>query len=180
MKALLAISLCSIFSLGGCVIAPPAGGGSSSAMSSTPYEKMPSGIIGNRGGYDDQQLAPDVFRVSFVGNGFTPKQDAISMLMRRASEVTKSHGYSYFSIVSEATKWSGGWGTKPTPVAFRTYTPSDTALLKGGEGAGLTAIFVPEGFPWCAILIKCYNTRPKGNNSYSAAEILAQTHLDAQ
>jgi len=34
--------------------------------------------------------------------------------------------------------------------------------------------------PWCAILIKCYHTQPKGNNSYNAESILANVHSGLQ
>jgi len=53
------------------------------------------------GGYRDMQLAPDTFRISFVGNGYVSKGRAQDYAMRRAAEITLRHGYRYFVVLDQ-------------------------------------------------------------------------------
>ena len=53
------------------------------------------------GGYRDTQLAPDMFRISFVGNGYVSKAQAQDYAMRRATEITLRHGYRYFVVLDQ-------------------------------------------------------------------------------
>ena len=58
----------------------------------------PGGLFG---GYRDMQLAPDTFRISFVGNGYVSKGRAQDYAMRRAAEITLRHGYRYFVVLDQ-------------------------------------------------------------------------------
>ena len=53
------------------------------------------------GGYSDTRLAPDLFRVSFAGNGFTSAQKAYDFALLRAAELTATHGFTHFALVNE-------------------------------------------------------------------------------
>ena len=65
----------------------------------TPYQSS-----GATGGYRDLRLAPDLFRVSFSGNGLTSPEMAYDYALLRASDLTMANGYAYFAIVKEEEK----------------------------------------------------------------------------
>lgn len=63
---------------------------------STPYQKE-SWLDG---GFDEVQLAPNVWRVSFKGNEFTGSDTATDYAMLRSAELTLQSGYRYFAFAS--------------------------------------------------------------------------------
>lgn len=60
----------------------------------TPYQPL-----GVRGGFDETQLQPDVFRVTFKGNGFTSPERAADLSLLRCAELALKLGYPYFAVV---------------------------------------------------------------------------------
>lgn len=75
------LGVSSIFLLSGC---------------STKYQSS-----GFTGGYQESQLAPNIFSVSFKGNGYTSKEKVADFAMLRSAELTIQNGFKYFSIISE-------------------------------------------------------------------------------
>lgn len=57
---------------------------------------------GFTGGFKDTQLAPDVFRVSFAGNGFTSSDRVQDFALFRAAELTLANDARYFAVMSSA------------------------------------------------------------------------------
>ena len=53
------------------------------------------------GGFSDTRLAPDVFRVTFRGNGYTSDERAQDFAMLRAAELSLQHGFTCFAIFDE-------------------------------------------------------------------------------
>ncbi|MBU1347236.1 MAG: hypothetical protein KKA16_09825 [Alphaproteobacteria bacterium] len=68
---------------------------------STTY--APAGYNGQRGGYAEQRLESNRFRVSFAGNSVTSREQVEMGLLLRAAEVTVESGYDWFSTVDRAT-----------------------------------------------------------------------------
>ena len=64
------------------------------AACATPYGKD-----GLTGGYSDSRLAPNVFKVTFEGNGYTNKQRAGDLALLRGAELTLDHGFKYFVVI---------------------------------------------------------------------------------
>jgi len=54
---------------------------------------------GFTGGFKDTQLAPDVFRVSFSGNGFTSSDRVQDFALLRAAELTLANDARYFAVI---------------------------------------------------------------------------------
>jgi len=54
------------------------------------------------GGYQELQLAPDLYRVSFAGNGYTDRERAAAFCLLRCAELTLRSGYRYFAILEAA------------------------------------------------------------------------------
>ena len=97
MKKLLAIVVLGLL-LSGC-----AGG------LGTKYE--PEGF---RGGYSDQQIARNIFKVTFKGNGYTGRQTVQNRAMLRAAELTLEKDYDLFAIILDDQIIIGpsGYGTQ--------------------------------------------------------------------
>jgi hypothetical protein len=62
----------------------------------TPYKSADAGK-----GYSDFRITTDVFAVSFRGSAGTFEETVDRYLLRRASELTLEHGFTYFVILSE-------------------------------------------------------------------------------
>lgn len=72
----------------------------SACATATPY--APAGA-GRSGGYAEQRLENDRFRVSFAGNSVTSREDVETGLLLRAAELTAESGFDWFATVNRAT-----------------------------------------------------------------------------
>jgi hypothetical protein len=63
--------------------------------------------MGAPGGYREELLAPDIYRVAFFGNGYTNPQTAAEYLIHRCAELTEQRGYRYFGILAGAPVIAG-------------------------------------------------------------------------
>ena len=65
----------------------------------TPYQPLQTrGDV--RGGYSEQRLEDNRFRVSFAGNTFTSRQTVENYLLFRAAELPRQSGYDGFTMVA--------------------------------------------------------------------------------
>lgn len=67
----------------------------------TPYQ--PAGFNGQRGGYAEQRIEENRFRVGFAGNSVTSRETVESYLLYRAAELTVQNGYDWFATADRAT-----------------------------------------------------------------------------
>ncbi len=86
----------------------------------TPYQ--PANTQGDQvsGGYSDQQIEPDRWRVSFAGNDLTSRDTVEKYLLFRAAQLTLAQGYDWFETTDRHTErktdyvgdasWGGYWG----------------------------------------------------------------------
>jgi len=67
----------------------------------TPYQEN-SGLAGflGGGGFNETQLASDVYQVTFAGNKYTAEQRAKDFTLLRCAELTIEKGYRYFRIIN--------------------------------------------------------------------------------
>ena len=61
---------------------------------STPYQPKGFG-----GGFEEQQIAADVFIVSARGNAYTSMEVIKTYTLRRSAELSVENGYEYFAII---------------------------------------------------------------------------------
>jgi hypothetical protein len=68
----------------------------------TPYQPQ---MHGNQvsGGYRDQQIEANRFRVMFNGNSMTSRETVETYLLYRAAELTVQHGYDWFEMADRQT-----------------------------------------------------------------------------
>ena len=97
---------------------------------------------GFTGGYSETQLAPDVFRVAFRGNGYTSPERAQDFSMLRAAELALQHGFTHLAVVDERSSTTAHsfttagqatttgtayvYGNQATYSGHTTYTPGQT------------------------------------------------------
>jgi hypothetical protein len=94
----------------------------------TPYQAQ-----GLRGGFDETQLAPNIYRVTFKGNGFTSPERAADLALLRCADLALQNGYSYFAIVD--SKAGADQSTFTTP---KQSTTTSTVNVTGNTYGGMT------------------------------------------
>lgn len=66
----------------------------------TPYQPL----RGSSGGFAEQRIESNRYRVSFTGNEYTSRQRVENYLLFRAAELTLANGYDTFTIVRRDTE----------------------------------------------------------------------------
>ena len=83
----------------------------------TPYQ--PAGLNGQRGGYAEQRLETNRYRVSFSGNSVTSREQVEMGLLLRSAELTVESGYDWFATVNRATGRGTRYVGTPDPSQAR-------------------------------------------------------------
>jgi len=141
---------------------------------------------GFTGGYSDTQLAPDVYRVVFRGNGYTAPERAQDLALLRASELTLRCGFTCFAVIDERHSTSISTFTTPghaDTTAYGTGYTSGNIYLNpyGGSYSGTSSAYVnaqttytpPQTYvfykPQTGILVRAFQTKPDGIFTFDAA-----------
>ena len=69
----------------------------------TPYQPLAKGSA-TSGGFTDQRLDADHFRVTFQGNDLTSRETVETYLLYRAAELTVAQGFDWFETVDRHTE----------------------------------------------------------------------------
>jgi len=147
---LLAVACVTIFHLAGCA---------------TPYQSN-----GFTGGFSETQLAPDVFRVYFCGNGYTSGERVQDFALLRASELSLQHSFKYFAILEQNN----------SVKSYSYSTPGEAYTTGSVDIHGNTATF--SGYttyepgktytfykPKTGLLIQCFAEKPDGIYTFDAS-----------
>lgn len=67
----------------------------------TAYQKS-----GATGGFTETQVAPNMWRVTFSGNGYTSDSRAEDLALLRSADLTIQNGYRYFVLLQSGSKSS--------------------------------------------------------------------------
>lgn len=87
----------------------------SACATPTPYQPRVRGAQVS-GGYSEQRIEENRYRVTFVGNSLTSRERVENYLLYRAAELTRQAGYDSFTIVTRATDphtRTTGYGGRP-------------------------------------------------------------------
>ena len=76
--------------------------GLTACETATPYQPLVKGSA-VAGGFSDQQLDADHFRVTFDGNSLTSRETVETYLLYRAAELTLAQGFDWFEMVERHT-----------------------------------------------------------------------------
>src|SRR4051812_30110703 len=74
----------------------------SACETATPYQPLQAGNA-TSGGYSDQRISRDRYRVVFQGNSITQRETVERYLLYRAAELTTQAGYDWFELVDRNT-----------------------------------------------------------------------------
>nr|WP_231568063.1 hypothetical protein [Sphingobium herbicidovorans] len=82
---------------GACMLALTA------CTTATPYQPLSQGRTAS-GGYYDEQVEANRFRVTFAGNSMTSRDTVERYLLYRAAELTRQRGYDWFVMADRGTE----------------------------------------------------------------------------
>lgn len=139
----------------------------------TPYQPM-----GALGGYQEEQLTPDIYRVAFFGNGYTNPKTAAEYVIHRCAELTQRRGFSYFGILAVSDQSVTRTFTTPahaytTGTAYANAIGNTAFATYHGTTYYTPAQTIRFNFPRPVITIKMFNAWPKGANLVDASSILS-------
>ena len=91
----------------------------------TPYQPLQRDGAA-AGGYSDQQIEPNRFRVSFAGNSMTSRETVETYLLYRAAQLTTERGFDWFLMADRNTeRHSNTYVNRPfSPGPFGFWGPS--------------------------------------------------------
>ena len=139
----------------------------------TPYQPMSA-----LGGYREVQLAPNIYRVMFFGNGYTNGELAIEYALRRCAELTQQNGYRYFGILGVADLSTQSSVTIPGS-AYTTGNLYVNQIFNTAFGTYNQRTFITPArtlkfdFPRPVITIQMVNARIPGATLFDASTVLA-------
>jgi hypothetical protein len=139
----------------------------------TPYQPM-----GALGGYQEEQLAPNIYRVAFFGNGYTDPKTAAEYVIHRCAELTEQRGFSYFGILAVTDQSVTRTFTTPahsytTGTAYANAIGNTAFATYHGTTYYTPAQTIQFNFPRPVITIKMLNTWPKGAELVDASAVLS-------
>lgn len=140
------------------------------------------------GGFSETQLSPNVFQVSFAGNGYTSEEKAADFTLLRSAELALQHGYGYFVIVDEKSWQTKSVRTAPTTTQT-TYNGNTLASLNASGsygtysgttmGTATTRTYGGQSFviskPQKSNTIVCFTAPPESASFVLDAQFLQQS-----
>jgi hypothetical protein len=136
----------------------------------TPYQP-----VGFTGGFSETQLAPDLFRITFEGNGYTSTERAQDFALLRAADLCTEHGFKYFAIANESNTTDVSSFTTPGSA----QTTGTTYLYGSGSGNyygnyyGQTTYTPPQTHfifkPKTGLLVQFLKEKPEKGYLFDAA-----------
>lgn len=95
----------------------------SACATATPYQpNLPGQQVS--GGFSDQQIEANRYRVTFAGNSLTSRETVESYLLFRAAELTVQSGGDWFSVVDRQTDRDRRTYVEPDPFYRPWYGPA--------------------------------------------------------
>lgn len=165
----------------------------SACATPTPYQpRVTSGSV--TGGFSEQKLESDRYRVSFAGNSLTSRETVERYLLYRSAELTVQQGYDWFETADHRTDrtarsyvepdpfsrpgfgwgpygyWRPSWRYYGSPYGWRTWDP----FWGDPFFADRAQIRTVEKFEAGAEIVMHKGKKPEGDpRAYDAREIMA-------
>lgn len=130
------------------------------------------------GGFTDTQLSPEVFRVTFTGNGYTKPERAADFALLRASELCLSNGFPYFALLDAQS--GGKTATYMTPGTATTTGSGNFQgtrsgnQVRGSYNYGSTTTYDPgQTITWfkpeTGLIVRGFKDKPDDMFTFDAA-----------
>ena len=133
------------------------------------------------GGFSETQLAENVFKVSFEGNGYTDTERSSDFALLRSAEITIENKYKYFALADSQSGIKTSSFTTPVTAHTTGYSNSTGTLNMYGNngyysgssfGSSTTTFSGGDTFfinkPSSNYLIVCYKKKPKDTFVFDA------------
>jgi len=154
--------------------------GLSACETATPYQPLRPGSEVS-GGFTDQRLDQNHFRVTFQGNTVTARETVENYLLYRAAELTVSQGFDWFEAVERHTERDRQTYIDPLygPGLYGYWRPSWRAWGGYGWGAwgpywGEASVNTVQKFQASAEVVMQHGPKPTGDaKALDAREVLA-------
>lgn len=131
---------------------------------------------GFSGGFSETALAPNIYRVSFEGNGYTSSTRAQELALLRSADLTIQKGYRYFGLADSSSE--SYLSSYTTPVNTTT-TANVTAYGNTAYGTAQTTttggqtMFIAK--PSATNLVVMFTERPSGVGMVFDAQFLCSS-----
>ncbi len=134
----------------------------------TPYQSK-----GFTGGFDETQLSPEVYRVSFQGNAYVAAETVADYVMLRCAELTVESGFQYFVVVdTKDTSRSGAYTTPKSSQTTANATAYGNAYSTNVQGTATTTTYGGQtyffAFPSETNTILMLHEKPQEGFAYDA------------
>lgn len=135
--------------------------------------------VGLSGGYSEVQLAENVFKVTFRGNGYTSREKAADFALLRSAELALEHGFKYFAVIDDQNYANHSTYVTPT-------TTNASAFASGNAAYGTSTTYGGQSFliskPSSTNMIMCFPEKPEGFsfNAEFVAKSLRETYKVSQ
>jgi hypothetical protein len=128
------------------------------------------------GGFDETALAPNVYRVSFQGNGYTSGTRAEDLALLRSADLTLQKGFKFFALAD--SKNASTLSAYTTPVTANT-TAHVTSFGNSAYGTATTTYsggqttFIRK--PSSKNIVVMFHDRPEIDGMVFDAEFICQS-----
>lgn len=127
----------------------------SCAPTPTPYQPFrPHSAGGIHGGYSEERLAADEFRVRFHGNSMTSRDRVEGYMLYRAAELTLQSGFDWFLVADRNTEHNVRTIVQPDPLYRPWFGPGYGAWRPDwryySQGQGWNTWYGHDGDPFWA------------------------------
>lgn len=170
-------------------LAAPLGAVALLAACATPTPYQPLSRHGySTGGYSEQRLEENRYRVMFAGNEMTSRQRVENYLLYRAAELTLQAGYDGFTMVNRGTDphmstrvmgdpfgpgpwgyWGPSWRFRGRGFGWRSWDP----WFGGRFWADDYDVSTVTSYEASAEIVMFHGTRPNDPRSFDAHQIVA-------
>jgi len=123
-------------------------------------------------GYSDTRIEGDRYRVSFRGDGATPRDAVEAFALRRAADLARSGGYDWFRVVSRSIdeEEKGGVGIG---AGLGTGSYGRRSGVSVGVGGDLGTIGAKPFYTARLEVLMGKGPKPEGADYYDAASVLS-------
>jgi hypothetical protein len=157
--------------------------------SPTPYQPVSAeAATGIDGGFSDQRIAPNRFRVTFSGNSMTSRETVENYLLYRAAELTAQQGFDSFIMADRDVNrdrqtyydrpfhdgaygwWGPHWRYRSAGFGWRTWDPWHGDPFWADT---MDARTVDQYEASAEIIMRRGPARPDNEHAFNAREVLA-------
>lgn len=120
------------------------------------------------GGYTETQLADNIYKVSFRGNGYTSRSKAEDFTLLRCAELTLQQGYRFFIVIDGRNSSSSSTITTPT-TTYSSATITGNSIYGSSNTYGGKTYMVSK--PSSTNTIALLKEKPRNQFAYNAQMI---------